>query len=45
MQKRVFGFELLPAPFVVAHLQIGLLLHSLGVPLDDSKEGRAEAFF
>ncbi len=37
-QKRVFGFEILPAPFVVAHLQIGLLLQNLGVPLDDAKE-------
>lgn len=25
--KRVFGFEILPAPFVVSHLQLGLLLH------------------
>lgn len=24
---RVFGFEILPAPFVVSHLQLGLLLH------------------
>lgn len=24
--ERVFGFEILPAPFVVAHLQLGLLL-------------------
>jgi hypothetical protein len=30
---RVFGFELLPAPFVVAHLQIGLLLQRAGIPL------------
>jgi len=30
---RVFGFEILPAPFVVAHLQLGLMLHRLGVPL------------
>jgi hypothetical protein len=29
---RVFGFELMPAPFVVAHLQIGLLMDRLGVP-------------
>jgi hypothetical protein len=29
--ERVIGFELLPAPFVVAHLQIGLLLDRLGV--------------
>jgi predicted helicase len=32
-QKRVFGFEILPAPFVVSHLQLGLLLQKLGVPL------------
>ena len=30
---RVFGFEILPAPFVVAHLQLGLMLHRLGAPL------------
>ena len=30
---RVFGFEILPAPFVVAHLQLGLLLQNLGSPL------------
>ena len=30
---RVFGFEIMPAPFVVAHLQLGLLLHDLGAPL------------
>ncbi len=35
---RVFGFELLPAPFVVAHLQLGLLLRTLGAPLDDEAE-------
>ena len=33
--ERVFGFEILPAPFVVAHLQLGLLLQNLGVPLTD----------
>jgi hypothetical protein len=31
--NRVFGFEILPAPFVVAHLQMGLLLQSLGAPM------------
>ena len=31
--KRVVGFEILPAPFVIAHLQLGLLLAELGVPL------------
>ena len=35
--ERVFGFEILPAPFVVAHLQLGLLLQSLGAPLDDEQ--------
>ena len=43
-QKRVFGFEIMPAPFVVAHLQMGLLLQNLGVPLDDAKGERAGIF-
>lgn len=33
MRERVYGFEILPAPFVVAHLQIGMLLNSLHAPL------------
>lgn len=33
--ERVFGFEILPAPFVIAHLQLGLELDSLGAPLSD----------
>jgi hypothetical protein len=36
--ERVFGFEILTAPFVVAHLQLGLLLQNLGVPLTDDQE-------
>ena len=43
-QKRVFGFEIMPAPFVVAHLQMGLLLQNLAVPLDDAKNERAGIF-
>lgn len=39
-QKRVFGFEILPAPFVVAHLQLGLQLQNLGAPLGTKKEDR-----
>ena len=35
-QKRIFGFELLPAPFIIAHLQLGLLLAEANAPL---KEG------
>ena len=33
VQKRVFGFEILPAPYVVSHLQLGLRLADLQVPL------------
>ncbi len=42
--ERVFGFEILPAPFVVAHLQLGLLLQSLGAPLAEGKRERARVF-
>lgn len=35
---RVYGFEILPAPFVVAHLQLGLLLERLGAPLEGREE-------
>jgi hypothetical protein len=34
--ERVLGFEIMPAPFVIAHLQIGLLLETLGAPLSTS---------
>ena len=33
--ERVFGFEIMPAPFVVAHLQVGLTLQALDAPLTD----------
>lgn len=39
-QQRVFGFEILPAPFVVSHLQLGLLLQNLGAPLADNGSER-----
>lgn len=32
-RERLFGFELMPAPFVVAHWQIGMLLAQAGAPL------------
>lgn len=32
---RVFGFEILSAPFVVAHLKVGLVLKSLGATLQE----------
>ncbi len=38
--ERVFGFEIMPAPLVVAHLQIGLALEQLGVSLEpDQRAG------
>jgi len=42
--QRVFGFELLPAPFVVAHLQLGLLLNKLGAPLDAGTSERVSVY-
>lgn len=42
--KRVFGFEILPAPFVVSHLQIGLYLQNLGAPLSDERKERAGVY-
>ena len=34
--ERVFGFEIMPAPFVVAHLQVGLTMQDLDAPLAES---------
>jgi len=42
--ERVFGFEILPAPFVISHLQLGLLLQNLGAPLSDAGGERAGVF-
>lgn len=39
--ERVFGFEILSAPFVIAHLQIGMALQELGAPLLDEGERAA----
>lgn len=39
--SRVFGFEIMPAPFVVAHLQAGLVLQSLGAVLAENGSERA----
>ena len=41
---RVFGFEILPAPFVVSHLQLGLLLQNLGAPLSESTSERVGVY-
>ncbi len=42
--ERVFGFEIMPAPFVVAHLQVGLTMQNLGAPLADDGSERAGVF-
>jgi hypothetical protein len=41
---RVFGFEILPAPFVIAHLQLGLLLQQLEAPLTDKSSDRVGVY-
>ena len=42
--QRVFGFEIMPAPFVVAHLQVGLAMQALGAPLSEEGTERAGIF-
>ena len=42
--ERVFGFEIMPAPFVVAHLQVGLAMQDLDAPLSDDGTERAGVF-
>ena len=42
--ERVFGFEIMPAPFVVAHLQVGLTMQGLDAPLSEDGAERAGVF-
>ena len=42
--QRVFGFEIMPAPFVVAHLQVGLTMQELDAPLSEDGNERAGVF-
>ncbi len=42
--ERVFGFEIMPAPFVVAHLQVGLTMQDLDAPLAEEGAERAGIF-
>ena len=42
--ERVFGFEIMPAPFVVAHLQVGLTMQKLDAPLADDGTERVGVF-
>ncbi len=38
MLKRLYGFELLMAPYVMSHLKLGLLMKDLGAPLEGKDE-------
>ena len=42
--ERIFGFEIMPAPFVVAHLQVGLTMQDLDAPLADDGTERTGVF-
>ena len=42
--ERVFGFEIMPAPFVVAHLQVGLTMQDLDAALADDGMERPQVF-
>ena len=42
--ERVLGFEIMPAPFVVAHLQVGLTMQDLDAPLADNGTERAGVY-
>lgn len=43
-RERVFGFELLSAPFITAHWRVGNYLAELGSPLDAAKGERAAIY-
>jgi hypothetical protein len=42
--ERVFGFEILPAPFVISHLQVGLALKDFGAPFAEQSDERAGVY-
>ena len=42
--ERVFGFEIMPAPFVIAHLQVGLTMQDLDAALAEDGTERAGVF-
>ena len=42
--KRVFGFEIMPAPFVVAHLQVGITMQDLDAALAEDGSERAGVY-
>ena len=42
--ERVFGFEIMPAPFVVSHLQVGITMQDLDAPLAEDGVERPGVF-
>ncbi len=42
--ERVFGFEIMPAPFVIAHLQVSLTMQGLDAQLAEERAERAGIF-
>ncbi len=42
--ERIFGFEIMPAPLVVAHLQVGLTMQALNIPLAEDESGHTGIF-
>ena len=42
--ERVFGFEIMPAPLVIAHLQVGLAMQALGAGLENGADGHLGIF-
>ena len=42
--SRVYGFEILPAPFVISHLQIGMFLDRQGAGFADDTDERAGVY-
>jgi hypothetical protein len=42
--ERVFGFEIMPAPYVISHLQVGIALQQSGAPLASDGTERAGVF-
>ncbi len=41
-KERVFGFEILPAPFVISHLQLGMFLQRSRAALGTEPDGKRE---
>lgn len=42
--ERVFGFEIMPAPYVISHLQVGIALQQIGAPLSEGANERAAVY-